>query len=108
MIFCACDNLGRQDIAFPYPSEIKVNGHEVKANLHGLNNKPGSTSPVDITEDLRFNISYVNNVEIAYALTNKVDSGFLYVSWPVTLLPISLYISPIAEPLGTIVRSISC
>lgn len=75
MVFCAIEGHGRQDIAFPHQSEIKVNGGEVKANLRGLKNKPGSTRPVDITKDLRLKIpTYLNTVEMTYALTTKVIS----------------------------------
>ena len=78
MVFCAGDNHGRQDIAFPHQSEIKVNGGDVKANLRGLKNKPGTTRPVDITKELRLKIpQYSNNVEMTYALTSKVDGGSL-------------------------------
>lgn len=80
MVFCAADNHGRQDIAFPHQSEIKVNGGEVKANLRGLKNKPGSTRPVDITKELRLKIpQYSNNVELTYALTNKKFYLLIYV-----------------------------
>jgi E3 SUMO-protein ligase PIAS1 len=73
MVFCAGDNVGVQDIAFPHQSEIKVNGGEIKANLRGLKGKPGSTRPVDITDSLRLKQhNYVNNIEFTYALTNKV------------------------------------
>lgn len=73
MVFCASEGHGRQDIAFPHQSEIKVNGGEVKANLRGLKNKPGSTRPVDITKDLRLKIpTYLNTIEMTYALTTKV------------------------------------
>lgn len=72
MAFCAAANTGVQDICFPYQSELKVNGGEVKANLRGLKNKPGSTRPVDITDLLRFKpATYANNVEFTYALTTK-------------------------------------
>jgi E3 SUMO-protein ligase PIAS1 len=75
MVLCAGDNHGIQDISFPYQSELKVNGGEVKANLRGLKNKPGSTRPVDITDSLRLDkYAYVNNIEFTYALTNKVKS----------------------------------
>ena len=81
MVFCAADNHGRQDIAFPHQSEIKVNGGDVKANLRGLKNKVGSTRPVDITKELRLKVPhYGNNVELTYALTSKVDDGSLRVS----------------------------
>ncbi|KAH8836224.1 hypothetical protein RJ55_10044 [Drechmeria coniospora] len=71
MIFCASDPNGVQDVAFPHQSELRVNGGEVKANLRGLKNKPGSTRPVEITDRLRLRPSYVNNVEFTYALTQK-------------------------------------
>ena len=73
MVFCAAENRGPQDIAFPHQSEVKVNGGEMKANLRGLKNKPGSTRPVDITKELRLKVPhYTNNVELTYALTSKV------------------------------------
>ncbi|KAL1888024.1 E3 SUMO-protein ligase pli1 [Sporothrix stenoceras] len=72
MIFCAANNYGVQDIAFPYQCEIKVNTGEVKANLRGLKNKPGSTRPVDITDLIRLKPpTYGNSLEFTYALTNK-------------------------------------
>lgn len=75
LVFCAADDRGQQDIAFPHQSELKVNGGEIKANLRGLKGKAGSTRPVDITEALRLDkASYVNNVEFTYALTNKVKT----------------------------------
>jgi E3 SUMO-protein ligase PIAS1 len=78
MVFCANDaGHIRQDISFPHQSEIKVNSGEVKANLRGLKNKPGSTRPVDITEHLRLRpSSYPNKVEMTYALTTKAGGGF--------------------------------
>lgn len=73
MVMCTAGNVGPQDIAFPYQCELKVNGGDIKANLRGLKNKPGSTRPVDITDALRFRpTSYPNNVELTYALTQKV------------------------------------
>lgn len=74
MVFCAGDTSGMQDVAFPHQSELKVNGGEVKANLRGLKNKPGSTRPVDITKALRLRPKYTNNVEFTYALTSKVST----------------------------------
>lgn len=72
MVFCAAGNLGVQEISFPHQSELKVNGDEVKANLRGLKNKPGSTRPVDITDLLRLKLpNYSNNVDFTYALTTK-------------------------------------
>ncbi len=78
MVFCASEGSSmKHDIAFPHQSEVKVNGGEVKANLRGLKNKPGSTRPVDITDQLRLKPpNYPNNVELTYALTNKVCLNF--------------------------------
>lgn len=75
MVFCSAGNMGAQEIAFPYQCELKVNGGDIKANLRGLKNKPGSTRPVDITDSLRLRqLTYTNNVEITYALTQKVGA----------------------------------
>jgi E3 SUMO-protein ligase PIAS1 len=73
MVFCAGDNTGTQEISFPHQAEIKVNGGDLKANLRGLKNKPGSTRPVDITDQLRLRPNYTNNVDFTYALTPKVS-----------------------------------
>lgn len=76
MVFCAAANTGLQDIAFPHQAELKVNGGEIKANLRGLKNKPGSTRPVDITDQLRLKLPhYANSVEFTYALTNKAGAN---------------------------------
>jgi E3 SUMO-protein ligase PIAS1 len=76
MVFCAGGNTGNaQDVSFPHQAELKVNGDDIKANLRGLKNKPGSTRPVDITSALRLKpASYNNVVEFTYALTQKVGS----------------------------------
>ncbi|KAG9242409.1 PINIT domain-containing protein [Calycina marina] len=74
MLFCSPEPSGRQDVAFPHQSEIKVNGGEVKANLRGLKNKPGSTRPVDVTSHLRLQQHlphYENKISMTYALTTK-------------------------------------
>ncbi|KAK3301557.1 PINIT domain-containing protein [Chaetomium strumarium] len=72
MVFCAAGKDGVQEIAFPYQCELKVNGGDIKANLRGLKNRPGSTRPVDITSSLRLKQSgYTNNVELTYALTQR-------------------------------------
>ncbi|CAN8097222.1 unnamed protein product [Discula destructiva] len=72
MVFCGAEEHGVQDIAFPHQSEMKVNGDDVKANLRGLKNKPGSTRPVDITDLLRLRIpAYSNTIDFTYALTKN-------------------------------------
>ena len=83
MLFCAAESMHspfqRVDIAFPYQVEIKVNQDEVKANLRGLKNKPGSTRPADITPFLRKRAGYDNHLQVTYALTTKVanEASFL-------------------------------
>lgn len=73
MVFCATATSPGQEISFPHQCELRVNGGEVKANLRGLKNKPGSTRPADITDSLRFKpVSYSNTIELTYALTQKV------------------------------------
>ena len=75
MIYCAADAVSspfsRVEIAFPYQVEIKVNQDEVKSNLRGLKNKPGSTRPADITELLRKRPGYNNDLVVTYALTKN-------------------------------------
>lgn len=75
-VFCAAESYDSAwkpvDIAFPTHAELKVNQEEVKVNLKGLKNKPGSTRPVDITSFIRRKSGFPNTVELVYALTNKV------------------------------------
>lgn len=77
MIYCAADtglsSYIKADIAFPHQVEIKVNLDEIKANLRGLKNKPGSTRPADITNLVRKRANYENSVVMTYALTHKVS-----------------------------------
>jgi len=75
MVFCAADVASSTptDIAFPHQVELKCNTNDVKANLRGLKNKPGSTRPADITSFIKRKIAgYQNVLEMVYALTNKV------------------------------------
>jgi E3 SUMO-protein ligase PIAS1 len=76
MVYCAVENglagFSRSEIAFPHQVELKVNNDEVKANLKGLKNKPGSTRPADITDLVHKKPKYENNVTLTYALTQKV------------------------------------
>ncbi|KAI5457881.1 PINIT domain-containing protein [Mariannaea sp. PMI_226] len=79
MVFCAGDNSpGMHNISFPHQSEIRVNGTDIKANLRGLKNKPGSTRPVDITSALRIRGAYPNTLDFTYALTTKVGCQLKY------------------------------
>ncbi|KAL9613741.1 MAG: hypothetical protein Q9167_001755 [Letrouitia subvulpina] len=74
MVYCAADpisHISKTDIAFPHQIEIKINLDEVKTNLRGLKNKPGSTRPADITDLLRKRANYENTMMVTYALTHK-------------------------------------
>ena len=75
MIYCAAEPISvynKVDISFPTQIEIKVNGNEVRANLRGLKNKPGSTRPADITDLVHKRTNYENLLTVTYALTSKV------------------------------------
>lgn len=76
MIYCASEPISpftKVDISFPHQVEIKINLDEVKSNLRGLKNKPGSTRPADITHLLRKRAGYENSMAVTYALTHKVS-----------------------------------
>lgn len=77
MVFCAADmglnQFAKSDIAFPQQVELKVNLDDIKANLRGLKNRPGSTRPADITRFIRKRPGYTNIVDMTFALTQKVD-----------------------------------
>ncbi|KFZ03405.1 hypothetical protein V502_10976 [Pseudogymnoascus sp. VKM F-4520 (FW-2644)] len=96
MAFCTSDPGMRQDISFPHQSEIKVNGGDVKANLRGLKNKPGSTRPVDLTPYLRLKPpTYPNKIEMTYALTTKASPDLLesaIVATPTTTFYFMVYV----------------
>ena len=76
MVYCAGDSgltqFTKSDIAFPHQVELKVNLDEVKANLRGLKNRPGTTQPADVTNFIRKKAHYPNNIVMTYALTSKV------------------------------------
>lgn len=81
MVYCAADTglqpYTRSDIAFPHQVELKANLDEVKANLRGLKNKPGTAQPADVTNYIRKRANYPNSIVMTYALTQKVrDSAF--------------------------------
>lgn len=77
MVYCAADSGLKQytksDIAFPHQVELKANLDEVKANLRGLKNRPGTTQPADVTPHIRKKANYPNTIVMTYALTTKVS-----------------------------------
>lgn len=80
MVYCTADSglkqFTKSDIAFPHQVELKANLDEVKANLRGLKNKPGTTQPADVTSYLRKKPNYPNNIVMTYALTQKVPFSY--------------------------------
>lgn len=76
MVYCAADTglspYTKSDVAFPHQVELKANLDEVKANLRGLKNKPGTTRPADVTSYIRKKHGYPNLIIMTYALTQKV------------------------------------
>jgi E3 SUMO-protein ligase PIAS1 len=79
MVYCAADTgltpFSNSDISFPHQVELKTNLDDVKANLRGLKNKPGSTRPADVTSYIRKKAGYTNHVVMTYALTQKCEVG---------------------------------
>ncbi|KAF7126169.1 hypothetical protein CNMCM5793_002591 [Aspergillus hiratsukae] len=77
MVYCAADSglnqYTKSDIAFPHQVELKANLDEVKANLKGLKNKPGTTRPADVTSYIRKKPGYPNHIVMTYALTQKAS-----------------------------------
>lgn len=86
MVYCAADSGLKQytksDIAFPHQVELKANLDEVKANLRGLKNRPGTTQPADVTPHIRKRANYSNNIVMTYALTTKVSLCLLEFTFP--------------------------
>ncbi|KAI1766403.1 PINIT domain-containing protein [Hypoxylon sp. FL1150] len=107
MLFCGSQTTGPQEIEFPHQSEIKVNGEDVKHNLRGLKNKPGSTHPVDITPFLRMKPAYINNIEFTYALTTKKYYVSLFVCKAHSIDDLVARIKGKKIPKASVIRDIS-
>ncbi|KAG7403756.1 E3 SUMO-protein ligase pli1 [Fusarium oxysporum f. sp. rapae] len=69
-IFCAGGLEDIQDITFPDGSQIKVDGLEGTASF-GRKNKPGSVTPIDISNGLRLRPGPTHTVELTYGPTSK-------------------------------------
>ncbi|KAK1149955.1 E3 SUMO-protein ligase pli1, partial [Aspergillus melleus] len=84
MVYCAAEaglnQPAKSDIAFPHQVELKANLDEVKANLRGLKNKPGTTQPADVTSYIRKKPGYANNVVMTYALTQKSQKFYVRIN----------------------------
>lgn len=73
---------------------------EIKANLRGLKNKPGSTRPADITNFVRKRPNYENSVVMTYALTHKVSHApFVESNQIYTMLETLLFPAEAAAPI---------
>jgi E3 SUMO-protein ligase PIAS1 len=92
MVYCAADSglnqYTKSDIAFPHQVELKANLDEVKANLKGLKNKPGTTRPADVTNYIRKKPGYPNHIVMTYALTQKASPPSPPFRAPPTLIPL--------------------
>lgn len=64
-----------QPIQFPHPNEIRVNNVQVRDNVKGLKNKPGTAKPADLTPHLR-PPTQQNVLEVIYAFTK--NEFFIY------------------------------
>lgn len=86
-LFCGMVNTtgfeSNQPIQFPYPNEIKINNVQIKDNVRGLKNKPGTAKPADLTPYLR-PPSQQNLLEIVYAFTKSEYYIYCYIVEQVT------------------------
>ncbi|WEW61867.1 E3 SUMO-protein ligase pli1 [Emydomyces testavorans] len=114
MVYCAADNCltqyARSDIAFPHQVELKVNLDDVKANLRGLKNRPGTTRPADITNFIRKKPNFTNYISMAYALTrtamkNKAEDAEIVATSAVMSLKCPLSTLRITVPCRTVLCS---
>ncbi|CAR24742.1 SUMO ligase SIZ1 [Lachancea thermotolerans CBS 6340] len=64
------ENRGDAPIQFPHPNEIRFNDVQVKDNVRGLKNKPGTAKPADLTPYLRPSGSE-NVLQLIYAFTKS-------------------------------------
>ncbi|AQZ16711.1 SIZ1 (YDR409W) and NFI1 (YOR156C) [Zygosaccharomyces parabailii] len=86
-LFCGMVNStgfeSNQPIQFPYPNEIKVNNVQIKDNVRGLKNKPGTAKPADLTPYLR-PPTQQNLLEIVYAFTKSEYYIYCYIVEQIT------------------------
>ncbi|CUS24117.1 LAQU0S14e00518g1_1 [Lachancea quebecensis] len=64
------ENRGDAPIQFPHPNEIRFNDVQVKDNVRGLKNKPGTAKPADLTPYLR-PFGSENVLQLIYAFTKS-------------------------------------
>lgn len=77
MVYCAVDpgNLPYPvDVAFPNQVEIRINAEVYQGNTRGIKKKPGTTRPADITDLTRKLGSYINNITLTYAATDRAHN----------------------------------
>ncbi|KAG7812404.1 hypothetical protein KL921_001636 [Ogataea angusta] len=77
-------SMSEQDVEFPQPNEITLNGVKLKQTGRGIKGKPGSAKPIDLTEHLR--LSETNRLDVVYAFTNVDFWLYLYI---VETIPVS-------------------
>lgn len=80
LLYCGMNMMpmSQVDVSFPNQLEVRINGDDVKANYKGLKGKPGTTKPADITDSVRKNQGYQNQLAITYALTKNKFAFVVY------------------------------
>lgn len=84
-----------EPIQFPHPNEIRFNNAQVKDNVRGLKNKPGTAKPADLTPYLRPS-PQMNVLEVVYAFTKSEYYIYCYIVEQVT--PEELLAEVLARP----------
>ncbi|KAG7698181.1 hypothetical protein KL914_002128 [Ogataea haglerorum] len=85
-------SMSEQDLEFPQPNEITLNGIKLKQTGRGIKGKPGSAKPIDLTEHLR--LGETNRLDVVYAFTNVDFWLYLYI---VETIPVSLLLDRIVN-----------
>lgn len=57
-------------VQFPAPNEIRMNNHQIKDNVKGLKNKPGTAKPANLTPYVK-PFTEPNTLEFIYAFTKS-------------------------------------
>lgn len=84
-----------EPVQFPHPNEIRFNNVQVKDNVRGLKNKPGTAKPADLTPYVRPS-PQLNVLEIIYAFTKSEFYIYCYIVEQVT--PEELLAEVLARP----------
>ncbi|KAF8948724.1 SUMO ligase siz1 [Haplosporangium gracile] len=81
MVFCASNDIPtsqRMSMEFPDDCYIRVNKQTLGWRPHGVKNKPGTFTPVDITRFCHLQESGINHVELRYSSASKIFHASLH------------------------------